>query len=60
MHVRQIDAMVMEGIPFDEIEDHIESLALPAEAKSVLWLYLWVQVDVEERRRVVEEMLLAA
>lgn len=57
MHVCEIDAMMRAGRPFDEIEDRIEELPLAPEAKSALWLYAWVQVDVEDRRRVVNEML---
>ena len=57
MHVREIDAMVSEGVPFDEIEEHIEELALPADAKSALWLYAWAETDRPARRQAVRELL---
>lgn len=57
MHVREIDIMVRNGVPFERIEAHIEDLALPADAKSALWLYLWVEVDRPARRRAVRELL---
>jgi hypothetical protein len=56
MHVREIDAMMREGVPFEHIEAHIEELALPPDVKSVLWLWAWVDSDAQDRRRVVEEM----
>ena len=56
MHVREIDIMVRNGVPFERIEAHIEDLALPADAKSALWLLAWVETSSEERRLVVREM----
>jgi hypothetical protein len=49
--------MVSEGVPFDEIEEHIEELALPADAKSALWLYAWAETDRPARRQAVRELL---
>ena len=51
MHVREIDIMVRNGVPFDRIEAHIEELTLPADAKSALWLYAWVEIDRPARRQ---------
>jgi hypothetical protein len=57
MDPEHIDAMLSEGIAFDTIEDRIEQTRLHAEAKSALWLYLWVESDREDRRRIVREEL---
>lgn len=57
MHVREIDIMVRNGVPFDRIEEHIEELTLPADAKSALWLYAWAETDRPARRRAVREVL---
>lgn len=57
MDPEHIDAMLREGISFDAIEDRIERTTLQPDAKSVLWLYAWVESDAEERRCVVREML---
>lgn len=57
MHVREIETMVRNGVPFERIEAHIEELALPADAKSALWLLAWVETDRPARRRAVREVL---
>jgi hypothetical protein len=58
MDSEHIDAMLAEGIAFDTIEGRIEQLDLDPDAKSLLWLYLWVESDTEDRRRIVREMLI--
>jgi hypothetical protein len=57
VHVRRIDAMVSEGVPFERVEAYIDGLALDDESKSALWLYLWVQTDPNARRTAVLEVL---
>ena len=57
MHVREIDALLSAGVPFERIEAHIEELPIDADAKSALWLLAWVESDRPARRRVVREML---
>jgi hypothetical protein len=59
MHVREIDFMVRRGVPFERIEARIEELPLPADVKSVLWLYAWAETDRPARRQVVRELLAA-
>lgn len=59
MYVREIDAMVGEGVPFERIEARIEELALSGDAKSALWLYAWAETDRPTRRQVVRELLAA-
>jgi hypothetical protein len=34
--------MISEGAPFEHIEDDINTLALPSEELSALWLLAWV------------------
>jgi hypothetical protein len=57
MHVREIDIMVRNGVPFERIEAHIEELTLAPDAKSALWLYAWAETDRPARRRAVRELL---
>jgi hypothetical protein len=37
----EVEAMVVEGVPFDELEDYIETLPLDTERQSALWLLAW-------------------
>lgn len=60
MEAENIDAMLADGVPFDTIEDRIERADLPSPVKSLMWLYLWVQADVEDRRRVLRQMVAAS
>ena len=59
MHVHEIDAMMRKRRPFGEIEDRIEELPISDDAKSALWLYLWVESDRPARRQAVREVLAA-
>jgi hypothetical protein len=56
--VERVEAMLAEGVPFDQIEQRIEELDLPSEAKSALWLYAWAEQPREARRAVVESLAL--
>ena len=57
MHVREIDALLGAGLSFDDIEAHIEGMAIAEDAKSALWLYLWVETDRPARQQAVREVL---
>jgi len=59
MDAEHIDTMLAEGIAFETIENRIERADLPMDVKSTLWLYLWAATDIETRRAVVREMLVA-
>jgi hypothetical protein len=37
----EVEAMVVEGVPFDKLEDYIGKLPLDAERQSALWLLAW-------------------
>jgi hypothetical protein len=50
---------VRRGVPFERIEARVEELPLPADVKSVLWLYAWAETDRPARRQVVRELLAA-
>jgi hypothetical protein len=36
-----VEAMVGQGVPFDELEDYIDTLPLDDERRSALWLLAW-------------------
>ena len=57
MRATDIDAMIAEGVPFDTIEDRIDSAQASVHVKSVLWLWAWVNTSEDNRRSVVEEMI---
>jgi hypothetical protein len=53
-----VESMIGEGTRFEDIERYIETLALPSEQLSALWLLAWAEAtDPLTRRRVVEEAL---
>lgn len=56
-HVRAVEAMVEEGVPFEQIETSIERMPLGSEQKSALWLYAWAEQPRATRRRVVREAM---
>jgi hypothetical protein len=37
----EVEAMIVEGVPFDELEDYIGTLPLDTERQSALWLLAW-------------------
>jgi hypothetical protein len=50
--------MIDQGVRFDQIEDYINSLALPGEQLSALWLLAWAEAtDPATRRQVVADTL---
>ena len=53
-----VESMIGEGTRFEDIERYIETLALPSEQLSALWLLAWAEAtDPLTRRRVVAEAL---
>lgn len=53
-----VTTMIDRGAAFDRIEDYINTLTLPGEQLSALWLLAWAEAtDPATRRRVVEETL---
>jgi hypothetical protein len=54
---REVEAMVAEHRPFEEIEDRIECLPLPDDQRAALWLLAWAEQDSRTRRRVAIEAL---
>jgi hypothetical protein len=55
--LEQVEAMIAEGVPFEQIEQRIEEHRdLPSEAKSALWLYAWAEQPRATRRAVVESL----
>lgn len=53
-----VERMIADGSPFEDIEQYIETLALPSEALGALWLLAWAEAtDLLTRRRVVAEVL---
>jgi hypothetical protein len=53
-----VNTMIDRGAAFDRIEDYINTLTLPGEQLSALWLLAWAEAtDPATRRRVVEETL---
>lgn len=57
MHVREIDALLGAGLSFDDIEAHIDAMAIAEDAKSALWLYAWIEIDRPSRQQAVREVL---
>ena len=54
---REVEAMLSEHRPFEEIERRIESLPLPDAQHAALWLLAWAEQDARTRRRVATEAL---
>lgn len=53
-----VEQMIGEGSPFEDIEQYIETLALPSEQLGALWLLAWAEAtDPLTRRQVVAEAL---
>jgi hypothetical protein len=53
-----VERMICEGTRFEDIEQYIETLALPSEQLGALWLLAWAEAtDPLTRRRVVAETL---
>ncbi len=53
-----VKTMIDRGAAFDRIEDYINTLTLPDEQLSALWLLAWAEAtDPATRRQVVEETL---
>jgi hypothetical protein len=53
-----VERMIGEGTPFEDIEQYIETIALPSEQLAALWLLAWAEAtDPVTRRRVVAEVL---
>jgi len=53
-----VNTMIDRGAAFDRIEDYINTLAIPGEQLSALWLLAWAEAaDPATRRQVVEETL---
>jgi hypothetical protein len=53
-----VNTMIRDGVSFDHIEDYINSLVLPNEHLSALWLLAWVEAtNPATRQRVVAETL---
>ncbi len=54
---REVEAMVVDHRPFEEIERRIESLPLPEAERAALWLLAWAEQDARTRRPVATEAL---
>jgi hypothetical protein len=55
---RTVERMIGEGSPFEDIEQYIDTLALPSEQLGALWLLAWAEAtDPLMRRQVVAEAL---
>ena len=53
-----VERMIVEGSPFEDIEQFIETLMLPGAQLSALWLLAWAEAtDSLTRRQVVAEVL---
>jgi len=53
-----VNTMIDHGAAFDRIEDYINTLALPGEQLSALWLLAWAEAaDPGTRRQVVADTL---
>jgi len=53
-----VERMIGKGSPFEDIEQYIDTLALPSEQLGALWLLAWAEAtDPLTRRQVVAEAL---
>jgi len=57
MDLETVDMMLMEGIPFETIEDRINSAGLAQEFQAALWLYAWTFQSRRVQRRLIAELL---
>jgi hypothetical protein len=56
-----VNMMIDRGAAFDQIEDYINTLALPSEQLSALWLLAWAEAaDPATRQQAVRETLAVA
>lgn len=46
-----VEQSMLEGAPFDGVEDFIEEQELPSDLKSALWLVAWSMQDAGDMRR---------
>jgi hypothetical protein len=46
-----VEMMISQGAPFEHIEDYINTLALPSEQLSALWLLAWVEATNPATRK---------
>jgi hypothetical protein len=53
----QVERMLSDRRPFDEIEDRIEGMSVPDDKKAALWLLAWSGQAEWVRRRTVAEVL---
>jgi hypothetical protein len=57
----QVERMLSERRPFDEIEDRIDGMSVSDDEKAALWLLAWSgQAQGVQRRTVVEALTYAA
>jgi hypothetical protein len=53
-----VEGLISQGASFEDIEEYIETLALPSEQLGALWLLAWAEAtDAATRRRVVADLL---
>jgi hypothetical protein len=57
MGQRQVEGMISDRRPFDEIEDHIESMSVSNDEKSALWLLAWSRQPEQVRDQILVEAL---
>ena len=56
----QVERMLSDRRPFDEIEDRIEGMSVSDDKKAALWLLAWSGQAERVRRRTVAEVLTSA
>ena len=57
----QVERMLSERRPFNEIEDRIDGMSVSDDEKAALWLFAWCgQAEWVRRRTVVEVLTYAA
>ena len=54
---KQVERMLSDRRPFDEIENRIEEMSAPDDKKAALWLLAWSGQAEWVRRRTVAEVL---
>ena len=55
--LREVERMLSDRRPFEEIEDRIEGMSAPDDKKAALWLLAWSGQAERVRRRMVVEAL---
>ena len=55
--VTAVETMIEQKDTFEQIETFIETLLIPAEVKSLLWLLAWAEAEPGERREVITSLL---